>query len=316
MPQLRLIVEAGKSRSLSLAAERRGITLSAASRSLKDAEEKLGFSIFERSPTGLFATKRGAIVIENISAALKLLFEHDANSSLLDDTSERFSFSFGGSNYAGTSICAPIIAQLSGQWTEVRIQLKTGTTPEVMDMLFEGSVDIACSEEIHNFGRDFKHINIYIDELCVICSQSTELPADPLDPEYLRTRKWVVPSKSEKNARQAIDHFFEAHLGAKPKQVIEVDDPIAMYGLTGIQGFFSFAPARYMCAFRDRVAMFALPIILPNSGRNVSLSYLATNERAERLQKISVTAAQLFSRLMKSDSVEDDLKRLRGGAIL
>ena len=316
MPQLRLIVEASKTKSLSRAAENRGVTLSAASRSLKDAEEKLGFVLFERTPMGLFATKQGAIVSENIASALTVLFNEDEGVSSDSGSPGSFSFSFGGSNYAGTSICAPIIAQLSSIWPEVRVNFKTGTTPEIMDMLFEGSIDIACSEEIHEFGRDFKHMNVYIDELCVTCSKSTQLPSNPLDPEYLQSRRWVVPSKAEKSARQAISMFFEDRLGGVPEVVIEGDDPIAMYGLTGIQGYFSFAPLRYSIAFRDRIGVYVLPLVLPNSGRNVSLSYLGANEKAESLKQVSQISADIFLRLVKGDQVETDLRRLKSGAVL
>ncbi len=316
MPQLRLIVEASKTRSLSQSAENRGITLSAASRSLKDAEQKLGFSLYDRTPTGLSPTKKGTIVANNISAALDLLFLGEGAGTFDVANSDSFSFAFGGSNFAGTSLCAPILAQLSSIWPEVRVRFQTGTTPEILDMLIEGSIDIACTEEIHNYGRDFNHVNIYIDELCVVCSKSVQLPPRIPNNKFLLNQKWVIPSRAEKSARQAIDNFFKARLGAYPQHVIEGDDPIAMYGLAGFRGYFSIAPAKFCVAFQERLALNVLPIFLPNSGRNVSMTHLVTNEKAEGLKQISKTAAGIVLRLVQNEKVDADIRKLKSGEFL
>ena len=75
---LRVFVAASKHLNFSRTAEDLHITQSAVSKHIQALELKLGAGLFKRTPTGLQLTYAGAIYLENISAALRLIDEADA----------------------------------------------------------------------------------------------------------------------------------------------------------------------------------------------------------------------------------------------
>lgn len=75
---LRVFVAASSHLNFSRTGEDLHITQSAVSKHIQALELKLGASLFKRTPTGLQLTYAGAIYLENISAALRLIDEADA----------------------------------------------------------------------------------------------------------------------------------------------------------------------------------------------------------------------------------------------
>ncbi|WPB55727.1 LysR substrate-binding domain-containing protein [Xylophilus sp. GOD-11R] len=75
---LRVFVAASGHLNFSRTAEDLHMTQSAVSKHIQSLELKLGASLFKRTPTGLQLTYAGAIYLENISAALRLIDEADA----------------------------------------------------------------------------------------------------------------------------------------------------------------------------------------------------------------------------------------------
>lgn len=75
---LRVFVAASGHLNFSRTAEDLHMTQSAVSKHIQALELKLAASLFKRTPTGLQLTYAGAIYLENISAALRLIDEADA----------------------------------------------------------------------------------------------------------------------------------------------------------------------------------------------------------------------------------------------
>lgn len=75
---LRVFVAASGHLNFSRTAEDLHMTQSAVSKHIQALESKLGASLFKRAPTGLQLTYAGAIYLESISAALRLIDEADA----------------------------------------------------------------------------------------------------------------------------------------------------------------------------------------------------------------------------------------------
>ncbi len=78
LSSLRVFLAAGKHLNFSRAAEELHLTQSAVSKHIQALEEKLGTALFKRTPTGLRVTYAGALYMEKITAAIRLIDEADA----------------------------------------------------------------------------------------------------------------------------------------------------------------------------------------------------------------------------------------------
>ncbi|HTK02020.1 MAG TPA: LysR family transcriptional regulator [Bordetella sp.] len=78
MTSLRIFLAAARHLNFSRAAEQLHLTQSAVSKHIQALETRLGASLFKRTATGLRLTHAGALYLERVSAAVRLLDEADA----------------------------------------------------------------------------------------------------------------------------------------------------------------------------------------------------------------------------------------------
>lgn len=78
LTSLRVFLVAARQLNFSRAAEDLHLTQSAVSKHIQSLEERLGSALFKRTPTGLRITHAGAVYLEKISAALRLIDEAEA----------------------------------------------------------------------------------------------------------------------------------------------------------------------------------------------------------------------------------------------
>lgn len=75
---LRIFLAAARHLNFSRAAEQLNLTQSAVSKHIQAMEARLGVGLFKRTPTGLRLTYAGALYLERVGAAVRLLDEADA----------------------------------------------------------------------------------------------------------------------------------------------------------------------------------------------------------------------------------------------
>lgn len=78
LTSLRVFLVAARQLNFSRAAEDLHLTQSAVSKHIQSLEERLGSALFKRTPTGLRITYAGAVYLEKISAALRLIDDAEA----------------------------------------------------------------------------------------------------------------------------------------------------------------------------------------------------------------------------------------------
>ncbi|WP_454688287.1 LysR substrate-binding domain-containing protein [Achromobacter aloeverae] len=78
LTSLRIFLSAARHLNFSRAAEALSLTQSAVSKHIQALETRLGVSLFKRLPTGLRLTYAGALYLERVGAAMRLLDEADA----------------------------------------------------------------------------------------------------------------------------------------------------------------------------------------------------------------------------------------------
>jgi DNA-binding transcriptional LysR family regulator len=170
---LRILVLIADTGSLSAAARRYFLTVSAVSKRLIEAEALLRVSLFKRIPTGVEPTEAGRMMIAH---ARQLLYEIDrmhANLSAFQ-TGEAGSVRVGGNTSAMTQFLPEELSKFSQQHPAIKLDLTELPSDEIVDRLSDGRLDIGLfsANAVHRGLEVRPFIN---NRLCVIARAGSKL---------------------------------------------------------------------------------------------------------------------------------------------
>lgn len=135
--------EVAKAGTLSAAAKSIGITQPAVTRSLKQLEEILGVTLFDRGPTGVVLTSEGQILARRVNL-MTLEYKH-ALAELADQNkgvSGRLRIAAGPVWLL--SILPPVINEFHKQFPEVRVSATGPGFDAGIQQLLDGDLDMVC----------------------------------------------------------------------------------------------------------------------------------------------------------------------------
>ncbi|MDH6311136.1 DNA-binding transcriptional LysR family regulator [Dysgonomonas sp. PFB1-18] len=156
--------------SFTKAAKELHITQPAVTSNVKELENSLGISLFDRDPNGISLTKAGEILLkytEQVTAEYKII-EYEIG--LL-----RKSFSgelkIGASTTIEQYILPPILAKFNKKYPEIEISLYNGNTMNVEKDVLSHKIDLGIVEG--NIGRkEFKYVPFMKDEIVAFAHTS------------------------------------------------------------------------------------------------------------------------------------------------
>lgn len=135
------IYEVYKEGSFSRAAANMRISQPSLSASVKRIEEKLGYPIFDRSTKPLKLTQFGEKYAESMLAIKKI--EQDFQEYVNDyGNLKTGTLKIGGTNLVSSLIAPKLIKLYKERYPSVDTELYEGTTPDLEEMLSEGTVDV------------------------------------------------------------------------------------------------------------------------------------------------------------------------------
>jgi len=139
--QLLLLVALEEEGNIHRAAEVLHMTQPAASKLLKDLEDVLEVSLFERMPRGMRPTWYGETMIRHARVALSSL--NAAHSELQALKAGRFGqVSIGAITAPGLTLLPPAVAMVKQQHPSLRISLQIETSDVLIERLAQGKLDI------------------------------------------------------------------------------------------------------------------------------------------------------------------------------
>jgi DNA-binding transcriptional LysR family regulator len=139
--QLLLLVALAEEGNIHRAAQVLSMTQPAASKLLKDLEDVLGVSLFDRLPRGMSPTWYGETMIRHARMALASLNQaHDELMAL--KTGHFGQVGVGAITSPGLSLLPPAVALVKQEHPNLRISLEIETSPVLLDRLEQGKVDI------------------------------------------------------------------------------------------------------------------------------------------------------------------------------
>jgi DNA-binding transcriptional LysR family regulator len=139
---LRVVREAARHGSFSVAAERLGYTQSAVSRQIALMERAAGKALFERQARGVYPTEAGRVVIRHAEAVLGTL--HAARQDLHDlGVPAPGRLRVGAFATAAAALVPRAIAALLRQEPQTRVPLREGISPSLLTAVCRGRLDLA-----------------------------------------------------------------------------------------------------------------------------------------------------------------------------
>lgn len=206
-------------KNFSKAAKKLYITQPSVSHAIKQLEESLGIQLFVRTSKGVTLTQEGETLFRYISPALGLIDTAEQKISELKNLKSGH-VSIGGSDSTCKHYLLPNIQTFQGLFPEIQIKLQHGSTPQILDKLVNGLIDIG----IVHLPIDENQIKVTdylsISSTFIVGKKYHELAKKPVSLEEML--KYPIISFSEtSSSRRFLNQIF-SRKGLEVKPDIEV----------------------------------------------------------------------------------------------
>ncbi|GAA5707635.1 hypothetical protein SM007_39525 [Streptomyces avermitilis] len=191
---LRVVREAARYGSFSMAAERLGYTQSAISRQIALMEQAAGQALFERRARGVQPTDAGWIVVRHADKVLGEL--HAARQDLEDlGTHPPGRLRVGAFSTAMAALVPRAIAALIRREPQVRVPLREGTTAALVTAVARGRLDLAVVTPSESLPEGVEATLILDDPLFVAVAPEHPFAGQAsVTTAMLRHERWIAGS--------------------------------------------------------------------------------------------------------------------------
>jgi DNA-binding transcriptional LysR family regulator len=207
-----------------LAAKRLHIAQPALSQNIKQLEQEIGVKLFSRTTRNVELTEAGRVFYQEAINTLTQ-FDHVARSARLASTGDAGSISIG---FTATSIYGPLrgtIRKFRRRYPDVQLLLRECSATTLFSKLDDGSIDIACSEDI-NPNPNYEMKAYPPTDVLVAINKQHRLaqPNGPIKLRMLADESFIFPTQNvtwgvyEKFARAL------AKAGIRPRRVYWADN--------------------------------------------------------------------------------------------
>ncbi|KZK84167.1 HTH-type transcriptional regulator CysL [Pseudovibrio sp. W64] len=219
--QLKTFVTVAREGSITKASELLFRSQPAVSAHIKNMEETLGLTLFQRTPRGMAVTPDGQRLL---TEAHQLLDRHQ---KFLEEASRlrgslAGSLTLGAGRNSSTGVVSNLLAAMSQEFPEVEVELQHRPSVKVLEGIRNGSLDAGFYTET---GEDDAGLStLEISNFCVYLAAPADLVpvAAEVNWKALESVPWIYPSGDSCCGRVARD-LLDTH-GIRPKRVINVDD--------------------------------------------------------------------------------------------
>ncbi len=184
------IYEVYKERSFSVAAKNLFVSQPALSASIKKAEERLGFLIFDRSTSPITITQEGQIYIDSLEKIKRI---HEETLTKLSDIGK---LKYGhiavcGENFVASLIMPKIILEFSKRYPGINIQLYEFNPSDLRDLILNEKADLLIA---HDFNPNLFDCEPLFNEMLLLGVPSSFAINDTLT-QYQITREDILEGK-------------------------------------------------------------------------------------------------------------------------
>ncbi|MDF9434901.1 pca operon transcription factor PcaQ [Chromohalobacter israelensis] len=212
--------EVARLQSLAKAAQALSITQPAMSKTIRELEEILETTLFERSPQGATLTTAGLTLLRHAGPALRSLGE--GFQAVRDAAQQEAVVRLGALSTVEEGLLPRALHRLHAQAPQWRVQVVTGPSAYLLSRLRMGELDAVAgrmSEAREIRGLQFEHL-YYEPLVLVVRAGHPLLGQDVLDAEALIANAWIVPPTST-TLRDQVERFWVEQGAAPPRIALE-----------------------------------------------------------------------------------------------
>lgn len=229
--QLALLPALDETGSLHKAAERLGMSQSAATRLLQDLEDLIGAELFDRTNKGMVPNRMGRMLVQRAITILAGVDQmHEEVQALR--SGHTGTMSLGVFTGAPALLAAQAITAIKLTTPEVEVRLVCADNVQLLSDLQDGSLDMVIGRAPPaSASANVSFELLYTDYFAVTCSISnTRVPADACRLPQLVSMPWIVPLPGTP-LRNSLDIQFLGQCGRLPPNLTECGSIAAMQAL-------------------------------------------------------------------------------------
>ncbi len=219
-------------KSFSTAAKRLFITQSAVSQSIKQLEKQLGVTLFFRKARTIQLTSEGELLFSYASQAFNFLKTAESKLQELEDLKSG-EIRIGVSDSICKYFVMPYIKKFGDLYPHIAIKVVNRTTPQLLDVLKNGLVDMVISTLPVNTEIFSSSPFIKVSDIFVASQKFSELKNKTIPLKELNEYPLVM-LPADSSTRKSIDAFFAKHgLVCSPEIELESLDLLVEFALIG-----------------------------------------------------------------------------------
>lgn len=265
--QLRTILAIAETGSLTKAAELLHIVQPALSRQLRQLEEELGASLFERNRLGMVLTQPGRRFVDQVRVSLKGLYQAKADIGATQ-TSLMGSVAIGMLPNLALCLAGPLVESLRRQYPDLRVRIATGFTDFLHEGLMQGQLDMCLmgdylqSELLNNFP-------VFREPMFVVGLPDSRLSQSmPVDLADVAKMPLVVPEAE--SLRHVIDRACTI-IGVNLNPIVESGNTPVLLDLVARGIGVSILPVMPIAPMLKSKQLVGAPIVSPDLRRTVTI---------------------------------------------
>lgn len=192
----------------------------AVSAHIKTMEERLGLSLFERTPRGMSLTADGQRLLakaeQTLAAHQELMAEATRSNSELVGR-----LRVGAGSNSNNEAIGRLLTVMSERQPAVEVALKHGTSQEILAGIRNGSLDAGFYNDPREPEADLTAIDVSQFRVFLVAAHGAVELAKRTDWPYLAELPWVYPASSACCGRTAEELFKAKRI--RPKRIVSVD---------------------------------------------------------------------------------------------
>jgi DNA-binding transcriptional LysR family regulator len=217
LAQVEGFLEVARRANLSRAAEALFLTQPALSARLRSLESEVGVALFQRGRRGMALTDAGRAFLPYAERAIRALRDGTSALERLPATEELV---LGAAPAISTYVLPPLLTAYERASPEVRLNVRTGHSEQVLEMAVRGDIDVGLVRELHHPALETRFL--YTDELVLVVE-----PGHPLARQHrvtldrLRDARLILFDRTSSFYDLTSALFRSA--GSLPRGVFELD---------------------------------------------------------------------------------------------
>ena len=217
--QLRCFVTVARKKSFVLAAEELGLTQPGVSRSVRELEQLLGHSLFDRSTRGAELTDRGRSFLEAAEAGLLLIWQ-GAN-AVTGELASNEIVRIGALPNVCSQFLPKIIKAFKGDHSGVRVRVTPGTNAELLASLRRGETDfvigrLSSSDDMRGLAFEA----LFDEPIIFVVGQAHPLAKGPATLQEAMSFPLVLPPEGT-IIRQEVSRFLASQGVTRLRDIVE-----------------------------------------------------------------------------------------------